>query len=63
MEQSAEDVIRHKLVRVAAPCMVDVASLSHEARLAAVGALKNLSIVSPDICDEMVKQVSLKKTY
>ena len=57
VEQASEAVIRNKLVRIAAPCMVDTAALTPEARLAAVGALKNLSIVSPDVCDEMVQQV------
>jgi hypothetical protein len=54
-ESTAVSAIRNfHLVRVAGPLMVDNnLSVKH----AAIGSLKNLSLVSPDVCDEMVEQV------
>ena len=46
-----------RLVRVAGPLMVDSnLSVKH----AAVGSLKNLSLVSGEVCEEMVLQVQNK---
>ena len=57
--QSSGEVVGSKLVRVAAPLMAEMAHPN--VRHAAVGALRNLSLVSPEVCDEMVKQVSWRK--
>lgn len=51
----AEPILRAQLVRYAAPFMLD-RELNLESRLAAVGACHNLSLVSPDICHQMVSQ-------
>ena len=53
--KSAGGVVGAKLVRVAAPLMAEMAHPN--VRHAALGALRNLSLVSPDVCDEMVEQV------
>lgn len=52
----ASEAIEAKLTRLAAPLISD-ASLSPEARLAAAGAVNNLSQAGPEICHEMLKQV------
>ena len=54
-EATAASAIRNfRLVRVAGPLMVDSnLSVKHSA----VGSLKNLSLVSAEVCEEMVEQV------
>ena len=56
-EATAASAIRNfRLVRVAGPLMVDSnLSVKHSA----VGSLKNLSLVSAEVCEEMVEQVIL----
>lgn len=51
--QAAEVVLDRRLVRIVAPLLLDTdVSVRH----AAVGALKNLSLVSVEVCDQMVQQ-------
>ena len=54
-ESTAVSAIRSfRLVRIAGPLMVDNnLSVKHSS----VGALKNLSLVSAEVCEEMVEQV------
>ena len=67
VSKNADKVISTKLVRLAAPLMR--CQRSDDVRHAATGALRNLSLVSAEVCDEMVSQdimtplVSLVKTY
>ncbi len=57
-EHTAVSAIRSfRLVRIAGPLMVDNnLSVKHSS----VGALKNLSLVSAEVCEEMVEQVIFK---
>ena len=53
-ESQVEIILERKLARMAGPLMVDKdLSVSH----AAVGALVNISMISHDVCDELVNQV------
>lgn len=52
-ETKVDVILERKLARMAAPLMLDKdLSVSH----AAVGALVNVSLISPEICEELVKQ-------
>ena len=44
------------LIRMVAPLMVDTQARSMGVRHGAVGVLKNMSLISPEACDEMVRQ-------
>ena len=52
--QRWQDLLQAKVVRIAAPLMVEKAS---NVRHSSVGALNNLSMVSMDVAEEMVAQV------
>ena len=55
-ETKVDVILERKLSRMAAPLMLDKdLSVSH----AAVGALVNISLISPEICEELVRQVSI----
>ena len=60
VEKMADKVVEKKLVRICAPLMVSEKSFN-DVRHSAVGALKNLSLVSAEICEEMIKQVLHQK--
>ena len=56
--KAAEAFIEKRLLRIVAPLMLDSnVSVQH----AAVGALRNISLIRPDICDHMVEQVSIDR--
>ena len=55
VDQRYNEILEMKMVKMAAPLMIDT---SDNVRHSATGALKNMSLVSEDVCDEMVKQVS-----
>ena len=49
-------ILERKIPRMAAPLMLDKdLSVSHSA----IGAILNISLVSPDICEELVRQVEI----
>ena len=55
-ETKVDVILERKLARMAAPLMLDKdLSVSH----AAVGALVNISLISPEICEDLVRQVSV----
>ena len=55
-QQAAQSFIDKRLLRIVAPLMHDSnVSVQH----AAIGALRNISSVRPDICDRMIEQVSI----
>jgi hypothetical protein len=54
--EAADDIVEKRIIRIVAPLLMD-SNLS--VRHAAIGALKNISLVDPEICDEMVQQVLL----
>ena len=59
-ESQVEVILERKLARMAAPLMADKdLSVSHSA----VGALVNISLISHDVCEELVNQVCQKFTF
>ena len=57
-ETKVDVILERKLARMAAPLMLDKdLSVSHSA----VGALVNVSLISPEICEELVSQVSVMR--
>ena len=54
-EKMSDKILGLKLVRIVAPLMT---SDTDGVQLSAVGALKSLSMVSEEVCEEMVAQVS-----
>ena len=58
--EAADTFIEKKLLRIVAPLMLDEnVSVKH----AAIGALRNISSIRPDICDQMIQQVKMKSAY
>ena len=58
--EAADAFIEKKLLRIVAPLMLDEnISVKH----AAIGALRNISSIRPDICDQMIQQVKMKSAY
>ena len=58
--EAADTFIEKKLLRIVAPLMLDEnVSVKH----AAIGALRNISSIRPDICDQMIQQVKMKSVY
>ena len=54
--EAADTFIEKKLLRIVAPLMLDEnVSVKH----AAIGALRNVSSIRPDICDQMIQQVKI----
>ena len=54
--EAADAFIEKKLLRIVAPLMLDEnVSVKH----AAIGALRNVSSIRPDICDQMIQQVKI----
>ena len=51
----AQTIVDKRLVRIVAPLMLD-----HNLAVqnSAIGALRNISLADPDICDHLVEQVS-----
>ena len=52
-KQNADVIIRKKMIRIVAPLMMDK-NLSVQS--SAVGALRNISLADPEICEQMVIQ-------
>ena len=53
-ENKVDAILERKLPRIAAPLILDKDdSVSHSA----IGALVNISLMSPDICEQLVSQV------
>jgi hypothetical protein len=52
-KQNADIIIRKKMIRIVAPLMMDK-NLSVQS--SAVGALRNISLADPEICEQMVIQ-------
>ena len=53
-KEMAEIIVNKRLIRIVAPLMLDGnASVQNSA----VGALRNISLADPDICDHMIQQV------
>lgn len=52
-EKKHKQILELKMVKMVAPLIIDE---KDGVQVSAVGALKNLSLVSEDVCDEMIKQ-------
>ena len=54
VENNLDVILERKLARMAAPLMLDKdTSVAHSA----IGALVNISLISHEICEELVRQV------
>ena len=56
-QKVADKILAMKLVRIVAPLINDE---KDGVQVSAVGALKNLSMVSEEVCEEMVAQVMVQ---